>query len=247
MKYQERGFSMKIAICDDEKIYRLDLIKKTDDYFRNIGMDAVFFEFSDGNELMDSNIDFDLIFIDHKMKNRNGLDAVTHLRARGNDTHVIFVSSYKDIVFDSMKVKAFRFLIKPVADDKLREALDSFIKETVRCPSVLVHDDSNLAVCNIKENSIIYAQAENVYTKIFTKDNAYVFRNTLSKFEEELKSSFFFRVHRSYIVNLNYIERFSKTDILLSTQEKVPISKKRYKPFREDFFEFVKKESFNKI
>jgi DNA-binding LytR/AlgR family response regulator len=146
-----------------------------------------------------------------------------------------------------MKVKAFRFLIKPVADDKLREALDSFIKETVRCPSVLVHDDSNLAVCNIKENSIIYAQAENVYTKIFTKDNAYVFRNTLSKFEEELKSSFFFRVHRSYIVNLSYIERFSKTDILLSTQEKVPISKKRYKPFREDFFEFVKKESLNKI
>ena len=182
---------MKIAICDDEKIYRLDLIKKTDDYFRNIGMDAVFFEFSDGNELMDSNIDFDLIFIDHKMKNRNGLDAVTHLRARGNDTHVIFVSSYKDIVFDSMKVKAFRFLIKPVADDKLREALDSFIKETVRCPSVLVHDDSNLAVCNIKENSIIYAQAENVYTKISLRIMPMFFGTLFQNLKKNLKATSF--------------------------------------------------------
>lgn len=238
---------MKIAICDDEKIYRDDLIKKTDIYFRTTGIDVVYFEFSDGNDLMNSSIDFDLIFIDHKMKNINGLETVSHLRARGNDTHVIFVSSYKDIVFDSMIVKAFRFLIKPVSEDKLREALDSFLSETVKCPSVIVHDESSLAVCNIKENTIIYAQAENVYTKIFTQNNTYVFRNTLSKFEEELKSSFFFRVHRSYIVNLSYIESFSKTDILLSTQEKVPISKKRYKPFREDFFEFVKKESINKL
>lgn len=243
----EGVISVKIAICDDEKIYRDDLIKKTDIYFRTTGIDVVYFEFSDGNDLMNSSIDFDLIFIDHKMKNINGLETVSHLRARGNDTHVIFVSSYKDIVFDSMIVKAFRFLIKPVSEDKLREALDSFLSETVKCPSVIVHDESSLAVCNIKENTIIYAQAENVYTKIFTQNNTYVFRNTLSKFEEELKSSFFFRVHRSYIVNLSYIESFSKTDILLSTQEKVPISKKRYKPFREDFFEFVKKESINKL
>ncbi len=244
----EGVISVKIAICDDEKIYRDNLIQKTDNYFKTTGIDdVVYFEFSDGNDLMSSNIDFDLIFIDHKMKNINGLETVSHLRARGNDTHVIFVSSYKDIVFDSMIVKAFRFLLKPVSDDKLKEALDSFIKETVKCPSVIVQDESSLAMCSVKENSIIYAQAENVYTKIFTQNNTYVFRNTLSKFEEELKSSFFFRVHRSYIVNLGYIESFSKTDILLTTQEKVPISKKRYKPFREDFFEFVKKESINKL
>ena len=149
---------MKIAICDDEKIYRDNLIQKTDNYFKTTGIDdVVYFEFSDGNDLMSSNIDFDLIFIDHKMKNINGLETVSHLRARGNDTHVIFVSSYKDIVFDSMIVKAFRFLLKPVSDDKLKEALDSFIKETVKCPSVIVQDESSLAMCSVKENSIIYA------------------------------------------------------------------------------------------
>jgi len=238
---------VKIAVCDDEKIYRDDIIKKTDNYFKGTDIDAVYFEFCDGNDLMNSNIEFDLIFVDHKMKNVNGLDTISRLRERGNDTHVIFVSSYTDIVFDTMIVKAFRFLVKPLNEDKLKEALDSFLRETVKSPSVIVQDEDTLAVCNVKENSIIYAQAENVYTKLFTKSNTYVYRNTLSKFEEELKSSFFFRVHRSYIVNLDYIESFSKTDILLSTKEKVPISKKKYKPFRENYFDFVKKESISKL
>jgi two-component system LytT family response regulator len=238
---------VKIAVCDDEKIYRDDIIKKTDNYFKGTDIDAVYFEFCDGNDLMNSNIEFDLIFVDHKMKNVNGLDAISRLRERGNDTHVIFVSSYTDIVFDTMIVKAFRFLVKPLNEDKLKEALDSFLRETVKSPSVIVQDEDTLAVCSVKENSIIYAQAENVYTKLFTKSNTYVYRNTLSKFEEELKSSFFFRVHRSYIVNLDYIESFSKTDILLSTKEKVPISKKKYKPFRENYFDFVKKESISKL
>lgn len=63
------------------------------------------------------------------MKDKNGIDTVSALRQRNNNTHVIFASSYKDVVFDSLKVKTFRFLIKPIEKEKLYEALNSLIRE----------------------------------------------------------------------------------------------------------------------
>lgn len=79
-------------------------------------------------ELLAADMSFDLIFMDHQMTDKNGLDTVSVLRKRNVDTTVIFVSSYKDVVFDSMKVNAFRFLVKPFEKEDLYEALDSVIK-----------------------------------------------------------------------------------------------------------------------
>lgn len=77
------------------------------------GLNFIIYEYSDGMELLAADMSFDLIFMDHQMTDKNGLDTVSVLRKRNVDTTVIFVSSYKDVVFDSMKVNAFRFLVKP--------------------------------------------------------------------------------------------------------------------------------------
>lgn len=104
---------MHIAVCDDELYFRKILIKDLNTYAAEYGLELIIYEYRDGNDLLTSNISFDVIFMDYRMEERNGLDTVSVLRKRNIDTKVIFISSYKEVVFDSMKVNTFRFLVKP--------------------------------------------------------------------------------------------------------------------------------------
>ena len=110
------GETMHIAICDDEEFFRKSLIEQLNKYSIEKGLDFLYYEYNDGVDLLASKIDFDIIFMDFQMKDKNGIDTVSALRQRNNNTHVIFASSYKDVVFDSLKVKNF-----PISDKTYRK------------------------------------------------------------------------------------------------------------------------------
>ena len=214
------GETMHIAICDDEEFFRKSLIEQLNKYSIEKGLDFLYYEYKDGVDLLASKIDFDIIFMDFQMKDKNGIDTVSALRQRNNNTHVIFASSYKDVVFDSLKVKTFRFLIKPIEKEKLYEALNSLIREKSNRFTVLVRNTEQSANYRILERNIIFAQAENVSTLIYASDKCYKYADTLSAFQKELSSDFFFRSHRSFLVNMKYITNYSKNEIIFSTGEK---------------------------
>ena len=88
---------MHIAICDDEEFFRKSLIEQLNKYSIEKGLDFLYYEYNDGVDLLASKIDFDIIFMDFQMKDKNGIDTVSALRQRNNNTHVIFASSYKDV------------------------------------------------------------------------------------------------------------------------------------------------------
>ena len=181
--------------------------------------------------------------MDFQMKDKNGIYTVSAMRQRNNNTHVIFASSYKDVVFDSLKVKTFRFLIKPIEKEKLYEALNSLIREKSNRFTVLVRNTEQSANYRILERNIIFAQAENVSTLIYASDKCYKYADTLSAFQKELSSDFFFRSHRSFLVNMKYITNYSKNEIIFSTGEKALLSKIKYKEFQKTYFDFMKRES----
>ena len=159
---------MRIAICDDERFFRKELRKQLDNYAKEYAFDFVYTEFSSGQLLLESTIDFDLIFMDYQMANINGLTTVASLRKRNNKTTVIFVSNYPNIVFKSMRFQTYRFLVKPLDYTELCEALDSFISKYNSDAFVLLHDEDNDRMKRISENDIIYAEANNRYCKIMT-------------------------------------------------------------------------------
>lgn len=237
------GETMHIAICDDEEFFRKSLIEQLNKYSIEKGLDFLYYEYNDGVDLLASKIDFDIIFMDFQMKYKNGIDTVSALRQRNNNTHVIFASSYKDVVFDSLKVKTFRFLIKPIEKEKLYEALNSLIREKSNRFTVLVRNTEQSANYRILERNIIFAQAENVSTLIYASDKCYKYADTLSAFQKELSSDFFFRSHRSFLVNMKYITNYSKNEIIFSTGEKALLSKIKYKEFQKTYFDFMKRES----
>lgn len=95
----------------------------------------------------------------------------------------------------------------------------------------------------ISEKSVIYAEADGFYCKIRTYENTYEYKKTLSHLEEDLKSDFFYRTHRSYIVNFKYITSYSQTEILLENNEKALLTKTKYFKFQKAYIDFLKRRS----
>ncbi len=160
--------------------------------------------------MLASAVDFDLIFVDYMMTDLNGVDTIAQLRERNVNTHVIFFSSFPEVVFDTFSVNAFRFLIKPVEYPKFEEAMHAYFRDIEQYKTIVISNNHNSIVYNVPEDEIIYAQADNVYTQVFTVREAYTYTGTLSAFEKLLSEGMFFRTHRSYVVNIRNLELFTK-------------------------------------
>lgn len=234
---------MKIAVCDDEIVYRYEIIDLLNMYAAENNIILNVTEFDDGRKLVTSKTVFDMIFLDHQMRDLNGLDTIKSIREKNIDTKVVFVSSYSDIVFDSMKYNAYRFIVKPVSREKLYEAMDSALEMSSSERKLIVKDENYNESIVVYEKDIIYAQADNVYTYIITDEGTYRYPYNLSALEEELDSGGFFRTNRSYIVNLEHINSYDKTGITLSNGHKAVISRAKYKDFNACYLNYIKRSA----
>lgn len=234
---------MYIAICDDESYFRRVLQEQLTAYSNEYGYDFIIHEYKDGMDLLSSKLTFDLIFMDYQMKVKNGIDTVSVLRKRNDNTKVVFVSSYKDIVFESMKVQTFRFLVKPLDKEKLYEALNSVIKENQKIAQIVVKDEVNEKSVTIPETEIVYAQADNIYTTVVTTQGCFKYPNNITALENELTGDFFFRINRSYLVNFNYISSYSNKVIVFSNGQKAVIAKLKFKDFKSAYLTHLKRKS----
>lgn len=223
---------MRIAVCDDEKIARDHLVHELNIYADSLGLDLVIYQYSDGNELLEKRIEYDIVFMDYRLKDMNGLETVAILRKRNINTIVIFVSCFQEVVFDSMKVGAFRFLVKPFKRGDLYEALDSVVKIKRDEAKILLRSMDREQSLNIFEKDIIYAQADSHHVVVTTKNGSYLYAGNISAFEEELTGEYFFRTNRSYIVNFDHIANYSKKQIELTNGHKALLTASRSKDFR---------------
>lgn len=231
---------MRIAICDDEKVFRKALTDKLMNYSKLKNVDFLINEYSDGKELLSSSLSFDIIFMDYQMNEYNGIDTVAALRKRNDNVTVIFISSFSEKVFDSFKVNTFRFLTKPVSGDELEEALSSCIKVLETQSYIILNDCHTDQKHRINQKDIIYCEADDYYSKVRTEKGLYKFCGTLSEFENKLSLKCFYRTHRSYIVNFNYISKYTTSEIVLINGEKALLTKRKHNEFQKAYINFLK-------
>ena len=124
---------MRIAICDDEKRICDILAEKVR---KNCPGEEIM-TYTSGEELLDADISPDILLLDIKMPGMSGMDVAKTLRDRDWRKILIFITGEEDQVFNSFDLHAFHFLVKPVADEKLKEVLDNAVKELERSVPVL--------------------------------------------------------------------------------------------------------------
>ena len=235
---------MKIAICDDQMIIHTELKKHLENYAKKRNLIMIYNDYTNGLDLIGSQNEYDIIFMDHQMAEISGLETARQIRKKNIKTAIIFLTSFPDIVFDTFEVNAYRFLVKPIDEKKLESALDSFLADNDESNFILIKTDDSSKKINI--NDIIYIEASDKYCHIRTNEGTVLFKKTLSEIEKMLPEDKFFRCHRTYLAGLRHIVSHTSTDILFDNKERALISRIKLTPFKKAFTDYIKRYNSRK-
>lgn len=227
---------LHIAVCDDEQII-MERLKKLLETYRP---DCMVTMYRSGEGLLDAFDQYDLIFLDIEMPQTNGMELAAKLRELQYDGEVIFLTGYTDYMQDAFKVRAFRYLQKPIREDQLEEALCAAEEEFQQQYLVLTGEK----VFRIKIRDILYLEAVHNETYIVTKTGELVVRSPMREIYEMLDPAEFIQTHKSYVVALRAIRYVGNQEVVLQElQPRIPLSRRRQQEVRKAYMEYIKKHA----
>ena len=236
---------IRIAICDDEaptRAYLASLI-----WAQDCPCEVV--EYASASDCLADHLGIDLFFLDIEL-NTTGPDGMALARQirEGNSVAqpvIIFVTGYERYVYDAFDVGAFQYLLKPVDEEKFAQVFTRAVAQigakqgkTARTLTL----QSAGASRTVTLDSIYYIESSNHKVVLRLKDGEFSCYAKIRDLEAELGDQFF-RVHKGYLVNLAYVEGYSKTELTLTNGEKLLISKYKYQDFVKAYLRFVKKRA----
>lgn len=217
---------MKIAICDDEIIFRDRIV----DYLRPYkekSSEIKVSEFCCGEDLIakyDQGYKFDLIFLDIEMTGINGVEAGRKIRLIDRDVMLIFVTAYTEYVSDAFNLNAIQFLEKPVCQEKFNKELETAIciykKKTFKYK---INFKNSCSFLEVKD--IIFIETYGRHLRAVTITNTYEYLGNISIEESKLSEYGFVRCHKGYLLNMSFINKFDKEKFILTNNKTVPISR----------------------
>jgi two-component system LytT family response regulator len=240
---------MKVILIDDESLAR-GLLKEYLEDFPDLEVVA---ECENGFEGIKAITQWkpDLVFLDIQMPKINGFEMLELLPEA---PAVIFVTAFDAYAIKAFETQAIDYLLKPIDPERLRLAIQRWrersssykpeLKEVLPVLSRQMEDHSRVAVRKGTEirvlpvSEVLALEACDDYVKVHTAEGYYLKKKTLQYFEEHWDSGMFFRVHRSYLINLTHLKKLeimAKNSYLaiLHNGFQVPVSRRYYSPLRE--------------
>jgi len=222
---------MKIAICDDEPNMLYELEKRIYAFFEEKHIEADIALFTSGKALMESGSRPDVLFLDIQMEAPNGYETAVLLRQSGYDGILIFITVLQDYVFDSFAVQAFDYLLKPIQESSFLHTMQRLVKsvQSNRQSHLLIQKGNKWSI--IRFCDIVYCEVINRKVYLYLKDGAVIdYYEQIDTLEKKLDRRFF-RCHRSYLVNLQYLKSYKPCIASLITGQTIPVSRLRNDAF----------------
>ncbi len=227
---------MRIAICDDEDKIRKVLEDKIRKYYFNVDMEIYLQFYESGEKLLESNLnEIDILFLDVDMPGKNGMETAKEIRKANKEMLIIFLTAYSEFVFESFKVNAFRYLMKPLKDSELSETLEAIQQDLAGTGEYFSFQFQNKTY-SVRYNEIIYIEGmENKIWIHCTNGKVYRWRGKMKKVSEELQDKGFFYIHQSYIINMHKIQNYDWQCVMMEDGAQIPISRYRLNHFKKEY------------
>jgi two-component system LytT family response regulator len=242
---------IKTVIIDDENNAREFLEKMLHRYFPNRFFICRLCESIDDALLAIEEYQPDLVFLDIQMPNKNGFELFKEVKEINFE--IIFTTAHSEYAIEAIRRSALDYLLKPINYIDLLGAVTRYenkskkefqqkqfnvLIENIGAGEV-VHKkmaiSTDTGIEFVKFNSIVFLEAQNNYTKInLVNGTSIIASKTLKHFDELLPPQLYFRIHKSYLINLNFVKRYYKIDdylIELATGEKLPLSYRKKNEF----------------
>jgi len=230
---------MKILICDDEQTYLNTLRIHVEEYMQNRHILYTITALLDAAQLPKEEA-FDLVFLDIQMPNIDGITLAKQLRERNPKLALFFVTNYDEYQDDAMDLQAFRFFEKPFNVNRLYAGLDKAM-EYIDGAYVDIFLSENAAQQRVIADDIIYVTREGRKVSVITTIRELCVAEKFDDLCAKLPQSFFYPVHKSFFVNLHYVDRYTYTELLLTNGARIPIAPRKQSAFHKFWFEYLRR------
>lgn len=184
----------------------------------------------------------DLIFIDENFEMKSSIENARIIRTKDMKAALVLLSSNPDRVFEAFSVRTHRFLMKPITQTDIFDAIDAYRKDLFTYRVIIAKTATGFRVFSSEEIFAIIAEGKT--PSIMTREEVVEVLTSYASLEDQLPEDYFYKVHRCYIVNMKHIAKFEGEQIEMSNQSVIPISRRKKFEFYVRYAEFVKGHTF---
>ena len=231
---------IKFAICDDEPQMAREIADQLASYMKETAGGYSVECFSSGYALLKSSEEFDVIFLDIQMERPDGMETAKLLRQRDNHSLLVFVTVLKECVFDAFQVEAYDYLLKPLDSARFRQTMDRALGwlERDAAKNLVIQRGSGCQVVLLSD--LMYCEVLGRKIYLHKNDGRVVdYYDRLEELEQRVDSRFF-KCHRSYLVNLDYVSGCQGGQVLLQRGERLPVSRLRERELTQALLRHMK-------
>ena len=225
---------LSIAVCDDEVIECCSMARKIKEILGDMKIPCIVRQFCSGKELLRALESFDIVFLDIIMQDLDGMKTAKIFREKASDKLLIFVSSSREYVFEAYDVEAFQYLLKPVDDRRLKSVLQKAVLKTESRSQEFILVSRERQTRKLFLDDIYYFEISGRVVDVHGREGVFTYYEQLGELESRLREKGFFRCHKSYLVNLKYVDGYNRQEVILENGKKIAIAKRRYDRFVQE-------------
>ena len=233
----------KAVIIDDEKMARTVLSVLLEDCFDDIEVVASCHDLQSGIDAIKTHLP-DVVFLDIEMPEQSGLELLNHFEDHEVNFSIIFTTAYSQYALQAFKLSAIDYLLKPIELSELKLAIERHMKNRRKAKLSLLKNNldpelpqkiaiaATNAVRFVEVEKILYLKAEGSYTHLYMNDDSSMLVSKRLKHYGDLLeyNKFFYRCHKSYIINLAMVTEYVKSDggyLVLANKHHVSVSSEK--------------------
>ena len=234
--------TLNIAICDDNRFYSVELKTKIENilFEHSPEFTANFGIYFTGEDILDSlQNPYDIYFLDICLNETNGIEIACKIKEHYPDSYIVFITSFIKFSLDGYRANAFRYILKDSIDLLLPECINAITTELTKSKqTITVHSTSG--DIPIFTSKIMYIESslheQHIYLNTGHKITIVA---SMSSIKEQLNEDDFIQPHRSYLVNIAYIQQINNTYLELKTGTTIPVSKYRHNSLCLQFMQYI--------
>lgn len=235
---------MKVAFCDDDLSVLNELRTLLDQYRVERNQEISYTTFQSALDLLaevERGTKYDILFLDVLMPGENGIDAAAEIRTYDTNVKIIFLTSSAEYAVESYTVGAYFYQLKPIWKESFYRLMDSVLAtcQKEQSDSLILRCKNGITRIDLKQMEYCEVIHRTLFIHL-TTGKVLESSGTLDELSKQLSAyKNFLRAHRSYLINLDYVQNLSYRAITMSCLSEIPIPRGKYNEIKNTFLEYA--------
>ncbi len=236
-----------IAICDDEEAALSILSSSLQGAFRSHNVEVAIDTYTRPRVMLAQmkSTNYDLLFLDIEMPGLSGIDVAQQLRHDGNLVDIIFISNREDLVFDALRVNPRGFIRKTRFIQDVAGVIDTYFayrNDKTQEKVLVVRQRDQVLHISLEKLKYIEGSGKKQLAVTVDREEPIEMNKSMQELEEELSGFGFLRIHKGYLVNYRFIRRIGEDEVVLTDDQRLPVSRRKHQEVREQYMEWMQQE-----